>query len=656
MYENKKADTRPAYSSNISHNIKNTVKNQAVIPFNPAKITEILRDKLNIEVSSPKIRTEKFERPKENPSVYYKVFDNGNGNYIFHGGDFATGEQFTEYLNEKGDIRGKTNEDNKTIKQATRKAEEERDKYYEETARRNAYILQKSNKPIPDDFAYCLKKDLTGSDFKAFQSIGYNPKYKNIVMPLFDIFDKHWANQYIYPDKITLPNGEKTDKIIKGKMGGCFNVAGDIENSDIVYFAEGAVTALIVHLATGKPCVFGVNAGNIEPVFLALKGKYSDKEVVLIADNDIEKEAEKGINKGRETAEKLNSKYSLPYILSPVNSDFNDYYKSFIDEDHTREQALNKVKEYILNPDNIVEANKEEDSETPEQRIERLRNVYPFTTPPLEALPVIKNEGEEIKISEIIQDLADCIGCSANSMIGAALITPLICAGHFINTKLSDTHIQKTRCNFCDVSLPSTGKTHGQEEIAVNLIKEAYKEEYEQYKTLLAEYKKKEAEFEAKLKKDEKLTPTEEDYLRHGEPINPGKALITGGTIQGYGKPDTAPPHGVKLLYLDECQSLAKDVLSDRSDTDAGGMTKLMDGSFHCANHATKDDGFSEIQVLMLGNTQPDNFEKYFKPILKSIDGFGIRILYTIDRCGKPCEPKNLFRAWKSKYKKAWHN
>jgi putative DNA primase/helicase len=369
MPKKTKADTRPASSINISHNIKNNKKNQAVIPFNPAKITEILRDKLNIEVSSPKIRTEKFERPKENPSVYYKVFDNGNGNYIFHGGDFATGEQFTEYLNEKGDIRGKTNEDNKIIKQATRKAEEERDKYYEETARKNAYILQKSNKPIPDDFAYCLKKGLNGSDFNAFQSIGYNPKYNNIVMPLFDIFDKHWANQYIYPDKITLPNGEKTDKIIKGKMGGCFNVAGDIENSDIVYFAEGAVTALIVHLATGKPCVFGVNAGNIEPVFLAFKGKFQDKKLILIADNDLKKEAEKGINKGRETAEKLNSKYSLPYILSPVHSDFNDYYKGFIDEGHTRKQALSKVKEYILNPDNIVEAN-----ETPEHQIEPNKN------------------------------------------------------------------------------------------------------------------------------------------------------------------------------------------------------------------------------------------------------------------------------------------
>jgi putative DNA primase/helicase len=114
---------------------------------------------------------------------------------------------------------------------------------------------------------------------------------------LFDIDGKHYANQFIYPDKITLPNGEKTDKLTKGKMSGCLNVAGDIAKSETIYIAEGAATADTVHLATDKPCVFCVNAGNIESVFLALKGKFQDKKFILIADNDLKKEAEKGINK-----------------------------------------------------------------------------------------------------------------------------------------------------------------------------------------------------------------------------------------------------------------------------------------------------------------------------------------------------------------------
>jgi putative DNA primase/helicase len=271
------------------------------------------------------------------------------------------GRQYTELsVKEKQKI-------DKEIKQAQEAEQKHRQQEEEEKAKKAQKNYANSTDPVPKDFKHAVNHGLTGSDFNKNTYARFNKQYSNIVIPLYDIDEKHWSNQYIYPEK-KLINGKETDKIIVGKMQGCFNIIGDINKSDCVYLAEGAATALSVFLATGKPCIFCVDAGNIEPVYKAISKKHSDKKFILAADNDIKKEKEKGINAGREIAEKLNKKYGLLYVLCPVNSDFCDYYKSFVKQGESREIAFEAVRDYINNPKNLTSNKK--------QRAEKLPDNY----------------------------------------------------------------------------------------------------------------------------------------------------------------------------------------------------------------------------------------------------------------------------------------
>ncbi|MDY0362035.1 MAG: DUF3987 domain-containing protein [Desulforegulaceae bacterium] len=610
------------------NNIKNNQENQTLsFAELEEKIKKILYEKLNLNLDSVEIGTSDFVRPKQNSSVFYKVFNNGNG-FVLFAGDFATDEQFSECLNGSGETRTMTEADRQAIQEATEERQKELAKQAEEDAKQAVSILKNSNNTIPEDFGYCQKKGLTGSDFKAFQFVGYNPKYKNIVMPLFDINGKHWANQFIYPDKITLKNGEKTDKLTKGKMSHCFNVAGDIENSDIVYFAEGAATALIVHLATGKPCVFCVNAGNIEPVFLAFKGKFQDKKLILIADNDLKKEAEEGINKGRETAEKLNSKYSLPYILSPVNSDFNDYYKGFIDAGHTRKQALSKVKEYILNPNKAAR-------KTASEVLQETIKIFPKIQCPTNIL----NE----ELEKILKDHALSQGIQVDHVLSRFIAFTLGFTGFSIKFKIHDSRVKIPK--FWGVCVNGSGRNktapfkqlmRPAEDIA-SLITSERAEAEKIYKKALKDYNRSTTTGTPE--------PEEPAILKEGLPV------ITAATMEAaavyYSKRNNS-----LLILRDELSGFVSGIGQYKKNGDAELFFWLDSYEGNKNFNATKTDGIRESEFIsyIIGNCTFGAYIKHFFSDTAIDRGLTGRFEPTTDELGK--RPPKSKKPWG--YQKQW--
>ncbi|MGE4520319.1 MAG: hypothetical protein AB7E04_12525, partial [Desulfobacteraceae bacterium] len=572
--------------------------------------------------------------------------------------DSGTGEdlQHTVVVKSFGDLSLAEQEQNKKLieakeKQREKEKEQKRQKGLAELAR----IFKDGSRNIPE--TEYLKNKMIPAETLVDANLIH---YKNFIgIPYFDIGDNQQQAPLTYERIYDNGKGKFTIKgLSKAGLSHMltFNANPD---SKTLGFCESYFTAFIIHRATHIPIVATGGTSNVLPVINKFLNDsyYSSKyKFVYFADNDLKREAETGINPGQKKADEVLN-LGIPVCSCPENSDFCDIYTRFRKEGLSDPDAIKEVAKIIekslIQPDD-VEEDQEEEREAPEQRIERLKNLYPFTTPPLEALPTLNNG---IKIGDIIQNLADSIGCSTNSMIGSALLVPLNIAGQFVLCKKHDSHNLKNRFNIVDISLPSTGKTAAQEQLAFNPLDDYYMDEIEEYKFLLAEYEKAEKLAEAKQKKGDILTSDEENFLKKEKPLNPGKPSVTGGTIQGYARPGTAPVNKTKLLFMDEIQELAKQVLNPKADIDAGGLVKLMDGSRYRPNHATKDEGGSNIQIHLLGNTQPDNFQKYMKPLLENNDGFAVRILYTYDGTGKPFEPKteeDFYKTWLPKYKEAW--
>ena len=156
---------------------------------------------------------------------------------------------------------------------------------------------------------------------------------------------------------------EKGNKrFLKGaeKQGNFFLIKGSIkENEKTIYITEGVATAISINHATNCPTIACFDAGNIEKTLKELQEKFTDKNIVIAADNDrfklnktSNKIEEKSQNTGKQkainAAKKYNAKVILPQFHNPENkdhikllSDFNDLHKHY-GIDHVKEQLHNR--------------------------------------------------------------------------------------------------------------------------------------------------------------------------------------------------------------------------------------------------------------------------------------------------------------------------
>jgi predicted P-loop ATPase/phage/plasmid primase-like uncharacterized protein len=107
------------------------------------------------------------------------------------------------------------------------------------------------------------------------------------------------------------PNGRKLFSKGMAKEGAFSVIGGKLEGT--CYVAEGWATAASVYEASGRPCVFALDAGNLPKVVDALSEVRPDAEFIVAADND-----EKGIKAAIESGVK--------YALPPQGMDWNDLH------------------------------------------------------------------------------------------------------------------------------------------------------------------------------------------------------------------------------------------------------------------------------------------------------------------------------------------
>lgn len=106
-----------------------------------------------------------------------------------------------------------------------------------------------------------------------------------------------------------------------GKVTGCYHTIG--EPVDLLCIVEGYATGATIHQVTGQAVAIAFNAGNLQPVALALRRKYRNLRLLICADNDHKTEGNPGVTKAQEAAKAANALVAVPEFEGD-GTDFND--------------------------------------------------------------------------------------------------------------------------------------------------------------------------------------------------------------------------------------------------------------------------------------------------------------------------------------------
>ena len=158
--------------------------------------------------------------------------------------------------------------------------------------------------PAPDPFEpYYIRKGV--------ELLGARLDGLDVVIPLFNT-----ARDRVGWQRIT-PNGQKRFNPGLSKDGGVFGVVGKgLTRGGAIWVAEGWATACSVHMATSRPVIFALDAGNMSTVCNAIEAEWPEARLRIAADND-----EKGLAAARATGKP----FAVPAL---PGADWNDVHAS----------------------------------------------------------------------------------------------------------------------------------------------------------------------------------------------------------------------------------------------------------------------------------------------------------------------------------------
>ena len=91
---------------------------------------------------------------------------------------------------------------------------------------------------------------------------------------------------------------------------------------------EGCATVLSACMASGYAGLVAFDAGNLEPVARMARGKYPDRELVLLADNDVHEDGSRntGVEEATAAAQAVGGKLAVCPAIRGRKADFNDLF------------------------------------------------------------------------------------------------------------------------------------------------------------------------------------------------------------------------------------------------------------------------------------------------------------------------------------------
>ncbi len=192
--------------------------------------------------------------------------------------------------------------------EAKKRRDEERARQHE-TAADAVIEIWSQAQPADDDHPYLKSKCISAHGARVTGD-------GRLIVPMYGADWQLISLQYI--DKA---GGKKYHG--RSKTAGCFYFIGDpADDHSVLYIAEGFATAATVHEQTGEPCVAAFSASNLAPVAEAMRERYPQRSIVIVADNDLS-----GV--GRDKALEACALTGATYVMPPtVGMDANDWVLS----------------------------------------------------------------------------------------------------------------------------------------------------------------------------------------------------------------------------------------------------------------------------------------------------------------------------------------
>jgi putative DNA primase/helicase len=157
---------------------------------------------------------------------------------------------------------------------------------------------------------------------KGIQPHGVKCDGVRLLIPMRDTAGTVQSLQTIAPD------GDKRFHS-GGKVTGCYFGIGKPDG--LVIVCEGFATGASIRESTGDAVAVAFNAGNLQPVAVALHAKYPALQIIIAADDDYLTPGNPGMDKARATAQAVGGLVAVPDFGSDrpdKATDFNDLHRS----------------------------------------------------------------------------------------------------------------------------------------------------------------------------------------------------------------------------------------------------------------------------------------------------------------------------------------
>lgn len=142
-----------------------------------------------------------------------------------------------------------------------------------------------------------------------------------LIVPMRDTAGKLHSLQSIAPD------GDKRF-LSGGLVKGCYHSIG--KPAGVLIVCEGYATGASIHECTGQAVAVAFNAGNLEPVALALRAKYAALKIIIAADDDHLTAGNPGMTKAQTAAQAVGGLVAVPSFPAgrgDKDTDLNDLHQ-----------------------------------------------------------------------------------------------------------------------------------------------------------------------------------------------------------------------------------------------------------------------------------------------------------------------------------------
>lgn len=230
------------------------------------------------------------------------------------------GEGRTVPLYDRGTLDAMTAEEKETLRERVRQEKEAAQAKREEerrTAAEKANRIFQTLPPAGKDNPYLNRKGvLPRGDMR-------QDKEGRLVLPVRNADGRIMSVQFI--------DGEGNKRFLKGgEKAGCYFPipAKDGGQAGPLLIGEGCATVASACMATGYAGLTAFDAGNLEAVAKMARSKYPEREIILLADNDIHEDGSRntGVEAATAAAQTVGGKLAVCPAIRGRKADFNDLF------------------------------------------------------------------------------------------------------------------------------------------------------------------------------------------------------------------------------------------------------------------------------------------------------------------------------------------